>query len=102
MTAVEVTSTRLEDVSMVQEMRLTFSVTNDANASFGMAMNAHRRVCNIVADGLAFQAGLRVGDTYGSLSNTRPEPPIAHPSPDNPFLICAKILVCCITTGLCP
>ena len=32
-----------DDVAIVSDVRLTFSITNDANASFGMAMNAHRR-----------------------------------------------------------
>ena len=49
-------------VELNAQEQLTLSVVNDATRSFGISMNAFHFVCNIAPDGLAHEAGVRVGD----------------------------------------
>ncbi|EOD19337.1 hypothetical protein EMIHUDRAFT_242958 [Emiliania huxleyi CCMP1516] len=51
-------------VELTTQERLTLSIDNDTSPekSFGMSINAMRLVCNIVPSGLAYEAGVRMGD----------------------------------------
>lgn len=54
---------KMSGVEFRAQQQLTLSVVNDTTKSFGMAMNGQNRVCNIATDGLAHEAGIRLGDT---------------------------------------
>ena len=48
----------------------TFTVIYDEANSFGMAINAHSRVCNISPAGMAFISGIRLGDQLLSIDGS--------------------------------
>lgn len=48
--------------SQVVQENKTFTVIYDEANSFGMAINAHCRVCNISSTGMAYISGIRLGD----------------------------------------
>lgn len=51
-----------QDAVLVQTEQMTFTIKNSASESFGLAVNALRKVCNISEDGLGYKAGIRLGD----------------------------------------
>ena len=53
----------MDGVEFRAQQLLTLTIVNDTAKSFGMAMNGQNRVCNIAPDGLAYEAGIRMGDT---------------------------------------
>ena len=49
-------------VTLTTQQELCFTVTNDSARSFGMSINGRNVVCNLSPDGLAYEAGVRIGD----------------------------------------
>ena len=46
-----------QDAVLVQTEQMTFTIKNSASESFGLAVNALRKVCNISEDGLGTKQG---------------------------------------------